>query len=262
MRSKPNDTEDFIDRYWNDDSNQPKHERLKQAFTLAIAEGFWLTGMRLPTEAELARYTPCSLGTVQRALRGLSSDGLIDRRRGSGSVVVDLDGRLSDPWHIRYVAPQDSPDKYLELHTRIVSRKEVFEQGPWNEELGETGGSVTKIDRIFALSGGINVYSEFYALTSRFPEFLELPQDKLNGLNFKKLIAAKYKSPTQKVRQRLSFVPTPDHVAQSCGIPAGGISPVLNVLSFPLIGEAIYYQDFYLPMGEGVLDLGFAIRTA
>lgn len=255
-------TEEFIFRYWSAEETEPKHERLKQAFTLSIAEGFWSPGMRLPTEADLVRHTPCSLGTIQRALRGLAAEGLIDRRRGSGSVVADLDGRLSDPWHIRYVAPEGSSEDYLVLHTRLVARKEISEPGPWSAELGEVGSSVTKIDRIFALSGEINVYSEFYALTSRFPEFLELSPDQMNGLNFKKLIAAKYKSPTQKVHQRLSFRPTPRHVAATCGIPDGGNSPVLNVVSFPVTGEPIYYQDFYLPVGAGTLDLGFAIRNA
>lgn len=262
MHLRQSKTQEFICRYWEDGGAQPKHERLKQAFTKSIAEGFWLPGMRLPTEAELARNTPCSLGTIQRALRGLATEGLIDRRRGSGSVVADLDGRLSDPWHIRYLAPEGSPEEYLTLRTRLVARKEIFEPGHWSADLGAAGGSVTKIDRVFALSGGINVYSEFYALTSRFPEFLELPADKMNGLNFKKLIAAKYKSPTQKVHQRLSFRPTPQHVAETCGTSAGGNSPVLNVVSFPVTGEPIYYQDFYLPNDVGTLDLGFAIRNA
>ena len=255
-------TEEFVARYWGEAGAEAKHERLKQAFTLSIAEGFWQPGARLPTEAELTRHTPCSLGTVQRALRGLAAEGLIDRRRGSGSVVADLDGRLSDPWHIRYRAPEDSDEAYLTLHTRLLARRVIETTGPWTRELGDPGSSVTRIDRIFTLDGQINVYSEFYALTSRFPEFMELPAEQMNGLNFKKLIAAKYKSPTQKVRQQLSFRPTPDHVAKVCGRPEGGVSPVLNVVSFPVTGEPIYFQDFYLPIGEGTLDLGFAIRNA
>ena len=83
----PGGYDEFLKRYWPQQDDLPKHERLRQAITASIADGYWVAGARLPTESEWAAETPCSLGTVQRALRSLVDDGLILRRRGRG---VDL----------------------------------------------------------------------------------------------------------------------------------------------------------------------------
>ncbi|MEZ5652000.1 MAG: GntR family transcriptional regulator [Burkholderiaceae bacterium] len=250
----------FVTRYWREDLSLPKHERLRLAFASSIADGFWRSGMRLPTEAELAHTTPCSLGTIQRALRELAADGLIERRRGSGSVVADLTGKLADPWHIRYIRSRSPRTEYFALHTRVLSRRQIRSVGRWSEVLGQNKESVTRVDRLFTVDGRIDIYAEFFALSSRFPEFMSRPMASMDGLNFKKMIGDRYHAPTHRVHQTLRFQPTPAHVAEVCGMPAGGMSPVLNVVSYPLSGEPIYMQDFYLPLDAGELDLGFAIR--
>lgn len=251
----------FVSLYWRDDLDLPKHERLRKAFAHSIADGFWRAGMRLPTEADLVHTTPCSLGTIQRALRDLAADGLIERRRGSGSVVANLNGKLSDPWHIRYIKTRSPRVEYQSLHTRVLSRRQVRARGPWSDVLGQRNESATRVDRLFTVDGRIRIYAEFYALSSRFPEFMSLPLESMDGLNFKKMIGDRYHAPTHKVHQTLRFQATPPHVAEVCGAPAGGVSPVLNVVSYPLSGEPIYWQDFFLPLDEGELDLGFAMRV-
>lgn len=253
-------TQDFVARYWNDDSDLPKHERLSRAFADSISQGFWSAGMHLPTETELVRSTPCSLGTVQRALRELAATGLIERRRGSGTVVVDLLGKLADPWHIRYVDPELDAAKYCALRTKIASRCQLDSAGPWSEVLRQDSKLVTKIDRIFVVDERLKIYSEFYAISSLFPELMELEETEMDGLNFKRLISYRYNMPIHKVHQSLRFVPTPPYVDESCGTPAGGMSPLLNVVAYPPNGEAIYYQDFFLPITGDTLDLGNAVR--
>lgn len=253
-------TEDFVTRYWDERTDLPKHEKLRRAFTESISQGYWKVGMHLPTEAELVRNTPCSLGTVQRALRDLAAEGLIERRRGSGSVVADLMGKLRDPWHIRYVDPDSGDGGYCGLRTTLVARRTQTETGPWSAVLQQGQERVTTIERIFIVDERIRVYSRFYALSSLFPEFMDLPEADLNGLNFKRLISQRYHVPTHKVQQNLRFVPTPPEVAERCGAPEGGISPLLNVVAYPPSGNPIYYQDFYLPMVPESLDLGFAVR--
>lgn len=257
QRSK---TEAFVSRYWDEEAELPKHEKLRQAFSTSISEGYWSAGMHLPTEADLVRNTPCSLGTVQRALRDLAAEGLIERRRGSGSVVADLMGKLNDPWHIRYVDPTTGGDGYYSLRTTMVKREKLAETGPWSTVLRQGDELVTKIERIFIVDERIRIYSEFYTLSSLFPEFMNLPETELNGLNFKRLISQRYRVPTHKVHQSLRFVKTPPNVATQCGTPTGSMSPLLNVVAYPPDGDPIYYQDFFLPVIEERLDLGFAVR--
>lgn len=115
-------TEEFVQRYWSNDDDDPKHERLRRAFSTAIAHGFWGPGARLPTEVELTETIPCSLGTVQRALRQLTSDGLIKRRRGSGSIVTDSRIGIDRPWHMRFFDDKRDRERPLAVYTTTLKR--------------------------------------------------------------------------------------------------------------------------------------------
>ena len=253
-------SQEFVRRYWPESTDEPKHERLRRAFANAIAEGYWTTGMRLPTEVELVSLTPCSLGTVQRALRALSSEGLIERRRGSGSIVADTGPRLSDPWHMRFLDPNSSNASYLSIETRVVCRTELDHYGPWSLPIRQGEESVVKIDRIFTIDGKIDVYAEFFAISSKYPELLTLKEIQLSGVNLKTLIANHHHAPVHKVRQRLRFEKPPAHVAKHGAYAPDLPIPVLNVVAFAVDGEPSYYQDFYLPLIEFELDLGFSTR--
>jgi GntR family transcriptional regulator, arabinose operon transcriptional repressor len=69
------------------DGNLPKHERIRQTLTEAIASGNYESGQRLPSESELVKTFSASRPTVNRALREMQLSGLIERRAGSGSYV-------------------------------------------------------------------------------------------------------------------------------------------------------------------------------
>jgi GntR family transcriptional regulator, histidine utilization repressor len=63
---------------------------VKAALRERIAKGGWKSGVRLPSERELVQAFGCARMTVHRALRELGEEGLIERRRGSGSYVAEL----------------------------------------------------------------------------------------------------------------------------------------------------------------------------
>jgi GntR family transcriptional regulator, histidine utilization repressor len=63
---------------------------VKAALRERIAKGGWKSGVRLPSERELVQAFGCARMTVQRALRELGEEGLIERRQGSGSYVAEL----------------------------------------------------------------------------------------------------------------------------------------------------------------------------
>ena len=63
---------------------------VKAALRERIARGGWQPGARLPSERELVLEFGCARMTVQRALRELEEEGLIERRQGSGSYVAEL----------------------------------------------------------------------------------------------------------------------------------------------------------------------------
>ncbi len=64
-----------------------KYRKIYQSLKDAIASGEYLTGQRLPSESELVKIFGTSRVTVNRALRELQLEGIIERRAGSGSYV-------------------------------------------------------------------------------------------------------------------------------------------------------------------------------
>lgn len=68
---------------------EPKHRRISNDLLTEIAAGKYAPSGRLPSEAQLVERYDVSRPTVARALRDLQEQGLIERRVGAGSFVVD-----------------------------------------------------------------------------------------------------------------------------------------------------------------------------
>jgi len=66
----------------------PRYQSIADELRAAIAGGALPPGASFPTEADLMRQHQVSRFTVREALRQLAADGLIQRRRGSGTVVA------------------------------------------------------------------------------------------------------------------------------------------------------------------------------
>jgi GntR family transcriptional regulator len=247
---------EFVQRYWPSATDQPKHQKLRAAFTHSITDGYWTTGAKLPTESELVAHTPCSLGTVQRALRELVSDGLIERRRGSGTTVANMARRIAQPWHIRFYDETGSGD-YLPISTRVLYKQVTADKGAWSEALEQGERKVVKIERIFIVADEFDIYSVFYTLADRFPELADLPAAALHGTNLKNLIATRHHMPVHKVRQVMRFAPKPPAwVAANCNWRKNSPATILSVVAYSYNDQPMYYQDFYIPISKYTLDLG------
>ena len=62
-----------------------------------ILSGKWPHQSRLPADSELARSYSVGMNTVRRALSVLVGEGLVERRRGSGTYVVGAPTRRDKP---------------------------------------------------------------------------------------------------------------------------------------------------------------------
>jgi GntR family transcriptional regulator len=67
---------------------QPRFEFVRQQIFDEISSGRWPAGRQIPGECELARSFGVSVGTVRRALGELVQEGLLSRRRKTGTVVT------------------------------------------------------------------------------------------------------------------------------------------------------------------------------
>ena len=75
-------------------------ERVKQHLKGRLAKGYWTPGALMPSEAELVAQFGVSRMTVNRALRELQLEGLVDRVQGVGTFAAQLN-RVSSTLTIR-----------------------------------------------------------------------------------------------------------------------------------------------------------------
>ena len=73
------------------EKHRPKYQEIVLDLRKAITLGEYKEGQRLPSEAQLVKRFSTSRITVQRALKDLQHQGLIDRRAGSGTFVKRVD---------------------------------------------------------------------------------------------------------------------------------------------------------------------------
>lgn len=63
-------------------------QRVRAEVRRRVTDRVWRPGERIPIETELARELGCSRSTVNRALRALAEEGLLERRRKGGTRVT------------------------------------------------------------------------------------------------------------------------------------------------------------------------------
>lgn len=69
-------------------SKIPTYLRIKNAITANIHAGIWASGSAIPAEMTLAEQFGVSRMTVNRALKELESERVLERRQGSGTFVA------------------------------------------------------------------------------------------------------------------------------------------------------------------------------
>lgn len=87
----------------------PPYARVKQFLKDGLAEGRWAPGEQMPSEAELVAQFGVSRMTVNRALKELQAEGLVERSQGVGTFAARLH-RVSSTLTIR------------DLHEEITAR--------------------------------------------------------------------------------------------------------------------------------------------
>lgn len=63
------------------------YRNVKQHILAQIHDGTWAAGAIMPGEIELARTFGCARATVNRAMRELAEEGIVDRKRKAGTRV-------------------------------------------------------------------------------------------------------------------------------------------------------------------------------
>ncbi len=224
----------------------PRHAQLRMALLSSINAGHWTAGERLPTETELVVVTGLSLGTVQRALRTLTDEGVVQRQQGSGSFVASGHHRIDDVAHCRFL--DDDGKSFLPVFSRVLARRRWRRPGPWSAHFRGFGAQVVRLDRVLSVNGEFDVFSRFYFDGQRFKGLASRPIDELAGTNFKVLLREESSVPPGGISQSLQLVPAPDDVALHIGVGPADPVAMLEIVRHAAGGDdVVYYQQMFVP---------------
>ncbi|MFZ9346937.1 MAG: GntR family transcriptional regulator [Burkholderiaceae bacterium] len=241
-------TKTFFERFGQSSDDKPKHEQLRDAFAAAIEQGHWKDGEQLPTETELTELTPFSLGTVQRAIRSLVNEGVVQRKRGMGTFVIPTHRRIGGPWFWQYLKEDES--SFETMTTLVVNRTKVSAEEACSRLMRrDPNADYLQIDRIVQ-AGKMSFVSRYFVDCRRFPVFLKLPTSKLNGANFGGLIRERYRIKADTISRTLRCAPLPEFVTQLLKRRRGEFGIHLEIIGQSTSGESIFLNQIYLPPGD------------
>lgn len=239
----PDDLSRLLDRFSR--PGVPKYTALRDAIAYGVSSGAFASGDRVPNEQELASQLPISLGTIQRALRVLVDEGLIQRRPGQGSFIADRpqQGEMSQPFHCRFV--DDSGKAYLPVFPKALSRRVLAGPGEWTPWLG--GGQCLEITRRIGIGSEFSVYSTFIVNHHRLPVFADLPLARLSGENFKEVIFRMAGQTIQRVDLFLRQQAAPPEIAKMLKVAPQTLCQSIRAVAFLSESDAVYYQQIFIP---------------
>jgi GntR family transcriptional regulator len=125
----------------------PLHYQIREQISLAIADERLVPGDYLPPEEDLAAQASVSRTTIRQALAGLVHEGLIERKRGKGSWVVEprIDQQLTELTGF----VEDMLSYGLEPEARVISTEVVPADVIVAKELRIPEGSlVVRVERV------------------------------------------------------------------------------------------------------------------
>lgn len=225
------------------DDGLPRYLRLRNALAASISEGAWKAGERIPAEDRLAAATGLSLGTVQKALRALSDDGLVVRRHGSGTFVSEGETPMNAPfYHCRFL---DDEGRQLPIFSKFVSRHPAGDGGPWRRVL--PAGEIVCIERTFSINHEFSIYTHLYFDAQRLPVLARAAEAKLGGVNVKALIASEHHVALARFAETMAVRVFPDTVCAAIGVKRRTSGAVLEIVAYDRKGEAVYLQDLFIP---------------
>lgn len=246
-------TDNFFVKYKPRDLAQaPKHVILREAMIAAIQDGHWKYGDRLPTELELIQLTPYSLGTVQRAVQGLVTEGFVTRKQGRGTFVAQVERRIGSPWLFRFLTVDESD--FATMSTRVIARKKVRSTAPWFRWLamGDDRKKLLEIDRLIHTDDS-TIFNRYYLDPERFPAIASMPLRELHGANFAGLIQATYNLPITHVTRTAQCTQLPEAACRATGIPTGSYGLVAEIAASAGRTRPVFYQQLFVPANAGKL---------
>jgi len=150
----------------------PAYEQVKGWVRQHIASGAWKPNDPVPSESALMEQFGISRMTVNRALRELAAEGLVNRIQGSGTRVAELH-RISSKLVIRDIHEEVAERGHVHT-TRVLLVAEENASAELAESLGLRKGAKAFHTILVHLENGVAIqYEDRYVNPAAAPAYLE-----------------------------------------------------------------------------------------
>jgi GntR family transcriptional regulator len=223
-----------------------KHEILRATIMAAIQDGHWETGIQLPTELELSKITPFSLGTVQKAVGSLTREGLLHRKRGLGTFVIPIERRIGGPWIFRFITPDGLG--FYPMSTKVIKKKIITSKEQWSPWLteGKPSKKILQIDRLIYVDQYV-FYSQYFLDPAKFPIIMNTPTKNLDSANFIGLIQDAYKVQLKNVDRTIECTTFPAEINSALNLPKKNKGVLGEIKATGNHDSPIFFQQLFLP---------------
>lgn len=229
----------------------PKYIQVVDAFTEAIRKGEFKPGQRIPAESELCARLPVSLGTVQKAMGRLASNGLIVRNRRTGTFVADRRSQASEAFVYRFRHPKTGEVQMP--FVRVLAVEEDRSRGPWRTLLGVE--RCVRLDRLLWIEDDPPAFTSVYFTHDHGRSLLNVPIEELHGSSTHRVMADRFDLPTLRVEHRIGTRVLTDAACRHLRLRAGTVGMIWDVSDFSVGDRPILFQRLQLPPDHRPIEL-------
>jgi len=233
------------------DADKPKYVRLADAFADCIVSGRFKPGQRVPTEMDLARDLPLSVGTVQRALSKLAETGMIVRHRKTGTFIADHQSQVNEVFVYRFKDPATGKTMLPFVRTLFVSVDES--DGPWRAALG--GDRLVRLDRLVWFDQQPPAFSSVYFSYEHGREYLDIPIEDLHGSSLHRMLIERFNLPTIRMEHSVSCHSLDDHACEQLFLPKKTTGLIWDIKDFSFQDTPLLFQRYQLPPGHRPIEI-------
>lgn len=223
--------------------DSPKYLRVFEAFATGIRTGLFKPGERVPTETELTKRLPVSLGTVQKALAKLVTSGLVVRNRKTGTYIADRRSQVEEVFAYRFKDPDTG--QIMLPFVRVIAVSVDETNGPWHEALKVD--RCVRIDRLVWFDQDPPAFSSVFFAFEHGQVFLDMPLEELHGASSHRTLIENFNLPTLRMEHKIGCRTLSDLACKHLLIPADSKGIVWDIKDYSFHDAPSLFQRFQLP---------------
>jgi DNA-binding GntR family transcriptional regulator len=226
----------------------PLYFKLQKHIKENIENGKWGPEDALPPDREIARVQGLSVGTVQKALLNLVSEGYLYRVQGKGTFVS---GTAISRESLRYVhMRKDFSEQDTKFIIHPIEMKKVGPADDINFKLQvRSDAGLIMIRRVFEDLNGPIVYNISHLPARMFPGFIKKTKNHLKNKTLYKTIEELYTIPTLTNMELFSVESSDRETSRFLKVDTGTPLLKIEMLSFTYKEKPYEYRQSYCLTG-------------